>query len=216
MDIYEKSLETLKKIVKAQKEYGFKIILIGGWGVYCYNPYMKSRDINFLIKEQDILKLKSFLHPLGFRETGKVLEKRGFALLVNDDKIELDVYDKKIGGFDVNDIFDKKLFVVKKINGIKVNVAEVNLLLILKIISGYERIGTGKGIKDISNILALFDACFEKIDFNFIYSNINKKIVNNVFSIIFSDYKKIRNLYPISFLKFERMKKILEKVKTRL
>jgi len=207
MDIYEKSLEILKKIIEAQKKYDFKIILIGGWGVYCYNPYLKSKDIDFLIKEQDIWKLTSFLDFLGFRETGKVLEKRGFALLVGDDKIELDVYDKKIGGFDVNQIFDKKLFSIKKLNGLETNVVELNLLLTLKIISGSERIGTGKGMKDISDIIALFDNFFDKIDLSFIYSNINKNVVNKVFSIIFSDYKKIKNLYPISFLKFEKIKK---------
>lgn len=209
MDVYEKSLEILKKIIDAQKKYGFKIILIGGWGVYCYNPYLKSKDIDFLVKEQDVWKLVSFLDTLGFRETGKVLEKRGFALLVGDDKIEVDVYDEKIGGFDVKQIFGKELFVVKKLNGRKVNVVELNLLLALKIIASSERIGTGKGMKDVSDILAIFDNFFGKIDLDFIYSIIKKDIVDKVFSIIFSDYKKIRNLYPISFLKFEKIKKNL-------
>jgi len=210
LDIYEKSLEILRKIIKAQKKYDFRIILIGGWGVYCYNPYMKSKDIDFLIKEQDIWKLKKFLDTLGFKETSKVLEKRGFALIVGDDKIELDVYDKNIGGFDVNKIFDRELFVIKKLNGQKVNVADVNLLLTLKIISGSGRIGTGKGMKDISDILSIFDKFFDNIDFSFVYSNVDTRVVNKVFSIIFSDYKKIRNLYPISFLKFERIKNALK------
>lgn len=209
MDIYEKSHETLKKLIEAQDKFDFEIILIGGWAVYCYNPYMKSKDIDFIIKEGDFWKLRNFLSSLGFRETGKVLEKKGFALLVGDDKIELDVYDKKIGNINVKEIFDKNLFFVKKFDGLKVKVANLEILLTLKILSGFERIGTGKGMKDVSDILALLDNYFQKIDFSLINRYVNKSVVSKVFSVIFSDYKKIKNLYPISFLKFEKIKKSL-------
>ncbi len=211
-DIYEKSFDILKKMIEAQEKYDFKIILIGGWGVYCYNPYMKSKDIDFVIEEKNVWKLTNFLDTLGFRETGKVLEKIGFAMLVGEEKIELDVYDKMIRGFKVSEIFKKKLFAIKKLNSLKVNVADLNLLLILKIISSSERIGTGKGMKDVSDILAIFDKFFDEIDFNFVYSHVGKGIANKVFSIIFSDYKKIRNLYPISFLKFEKIKTALRSI----
>lgn len=210
MDIYEKSHETLKKIVDAQERLNFKIILIGGWGVYCYNPYMKSKDIDFLIKEGDFWKLRDFLESLGFRETGKVLEKKGFALLVEDDKIEVDVYDKEIGSLEVKQIFDEKNFTIRNFNNRKVMVASLDLIVVLKIISASQRIGTGKGMKDVSDILAIFDRFFKDIDFDFIFSRVDRKVVCKVLSIIFSDYKNIRNLYPINFLKFEKMKKSLK------
>jgi len=206
MDIYEKSEEVLKEIIKAQKKFRFDIILIGGWAVYCYNPYMKSKDIDFLIKEDDLWKLENFLDSVGFRGTGKVLEKRGFAMVIGDDKVDLDVYDKKIGGVEVKKIFDEKMFETRKFLNEEVKVAGLNLLLSLKILSGSERMGTGKGMKDASDILALLDKFHENIDFEFVKSLIGEKAVNNMLSVLFSDYKKIKNLYPMGFLKFQKIK----------
>lgn len=66
MDIYERSYETLKEIVTAQEDYGFETVLIGGWAVYLYNPYMKSRDIDFAIRKEDVWKLDNYLQMAGF------------------------------------------------------------------------------------------------------------------------------------------------------
>jgi hypothetical protein len=209
MDIYKKSEDVLKKIIKAQKKIGFEIILIGGWAVYCYNPYMKSKDIDFLILEKDVWKLENFLSSVGFRKTGKVLEKIGFAMLVEDDKIELDIYDKKIAKLNIKEIFDKKMFVKKRFFEEKVAVADLNLLMALKIMAASERIGTGKGMKDISDILALLDKFYDRVDFEFVKSLIDEKTVKNVLSVVFSDYKKIKSLYPMRFLQFQKIKQSL-------
>ena len=210
MDIYEKSKKTLKEIIKAQKKFDFEIILIGGWAVYCYNPYMKSKDIDFLIRKEDFWKLAEFLGSIGFRQTGKVLEKKGFAILIGDEKIELDVYDNKIGNLKVKEIFDKKLFVGRNFNGEKVSVVNLDVLLSLKIVSGGEIIGTAKGVKDMSDILAILDKFYNKIDFKFVNKLVGRETVKRVISIVFSDYKKIKNLYPMEFLKFEKIKKSLK------
>jgi len=209
-DIYEKSQKTLKEIIKAQKKFGFEIILIGGWAVYCYNPYMKSRDIDFLIKKEDFWKLENFLDSIGFRRTGEVLEKKGFAMLVGDDKIELDVYDEKIGGLKVKEIFNKKLFIPRNFNDEKVSVVNLNILTALKIISSADRIGTAKGVKDMSDILAIFDKFYDKIDFERVNILADKARVKQVVSVVFSEYKKIKNLYPMEFLKFEKIRKSLK------
>ena len=210
MDVYEKSQKILKEIIKAQRKFDFEIILIGGWAIYCYNPYMKSKDIDFLIRKEDFWKLVNFLDSLGFRQTGKVLGKKGFAMLIGDDKIELDVYDDKIGNLNVREIFDKKLFVKRNFNGEKVNAVNLDVLLSLKIISAAERMGTGKGVKDMSDILAILDKYYNKIDFKFVNKLSGKDTVKRVISIVFSDYKKIKNLYPMEFLKFEKIKKLLK------
>jgi len=209
MDIYKKSEDVLKKIIKAQKKIGFEIILIGGWAVYCYNPYMKSKDIDFLILEKDVWKLENFLSSVGFRKTGKVLEKIGFAMLVEDDKIELDIYDKKIAKLNIKEIFDKKMFVKRRFFEEEVAVADLNLLMALKIMAASERIGTGKGMKDISDMLALLDKFYEKVDFEFVKSLIGEKTVKSVLSVVFSDYKKIKSLYPMRFLQFQKIKQSL-------
>ena len=210
MDIYEKSQKTLKEIIGAQKKFGFKIILIGGWAVYCYNSYMKSKDIDFLIERGDFWKLENFLDSMGFRRTGEVLEKRGFAMLIGDEKIELDVYDDKIGGLKVKGIFDKKLFAARGFNGEKVSVVDISVLVALKAISGAERIGTAKGMKDMSDILALFDKFYDRIDFKAVDELAGREKVRHVASIVFSDYKRIKNLYPMGFLKFEKIRKSLK------
>jgi len=210
MDIYEKSQKTLKKIIEAQKKFNFEIILIGGWAVYCYNPYMKSKDIDFLVKKDDFWKLANFLDSIGFRQTGKVLEKKGFAVLIGNEKIELDVYDNKIGNLKVKEIFNENLFVTRNFNSEKVNVVNSNVLLSLKIISCAERLGSGKGMKDMSDILAILDRLYDKIDFQAVNESAGKDRVVRIISIVLSDYKKMKNLYPIGFLRFEKIKKFLK------
>lgn len=205
MDVYEKSLEILKKIIKKQKD--FQIILIGGWAVYSLNPYLKSRDIDLLVQKKDFWKLKDFLEKTGFRQTvGTPLEKKGFAMLFDDEKIEIDVYDESIGGFSVNEIFMKKMFEVGKINKEKVLVAERNFLLTLKFLSAIERLGTSKGIKDHSDILALFDMFYPKIDFEYLKSHTDVEKLKRILQLIFTDYKKVKDIYPIQFLKYQRIK----------
>jgi len=207
MDVYEKSLEVLKEIIKNQEKLNFRIVLIGGWAVYAFNPYMKSKDIDLLIEKKNFWKLRYFLESLGFRQTvSKPLDKKGFAMLFEDDKIEIDVYDEKIAKFKTDEIFENKRFETGKINSEKVLVLEKNLLLILKILSATERLGTTKGIKDHSDILALFDKFYPKFDFGFLKSQIDKEQLERVLRLIFVDYKKIKSTYPIEFLKYQRIK----------
>ncbi|MEM7819019.1 MAG: nucleotidyltransferase family protein [Candidatus Aenigmatarchaeota archaeon] len=207
MDVYEKSLEVLKKIIRNQKKLSFKIVLIGGWAVYAFNPYMKSKDIDLLVEKKNFWKLRNFLESLGFRRTfSKPLDKKGFAMLFEEDKIEVDVYDEKISKFEVDEIFEKKKFEAGRIDGEKVLVLERNMLLTLKIFSAIERLGTPKGIKDHSDILALFDKFYPKIDFEFLKSQVSKEKLEKTFRIIFTDYKKIKSIYPMEFLKYQRIK----------
>lgn len=207
MDIYEKSLEVLKRMIKNQEKLDLKIALIGGWAVYAFNPYMKSKDIDFIIEKKNFWKLRDFLESLGFRQTvSKPLDKKGFAMLFGDDKIEIDVYDEKIARFKVNEIFENRKFETGKINKEKVLVVERNLLLVLKIFSAAERLGTAKGIKDHSDILALFDRFYPKFDFEYLKSQMNKKQLEKILRLVFSDYKKIKDIYPIEFLKYQRIK----------
>lgn len=215
MDVYEKSLEVLKEIIKNQEKLSFRIALVGGWAVYAFNPYMKSKDIDLLIEKRNFWKLRDFLESLGFRQTvSKPLDKKGFAMLFEDDKIEVDVYDEKIAKFEVEEVFENKRFETGRINGEKVLVLEKNLLLTLKIFSAIERLGTAKGIKDHSDILALFDRFYPKFDFEFLKSQVNKEQLEKVFRLVFTDYKKIKSIYPIEFLKYQRIKNgVLKQIK---
>jgi len=207
MDIYEKSLNILKKIIQNQKKLNIKIILIGGWAVYAYNPYLKSKDIDLLIEKKNFWRLKDFLEKIGFRQTASIpLDKKGFAMLFGEDKIEIDVYDEKIVKYNVKDIFGKNRFESKKIEGRDVLIADRNLLLALKILAAKDRLGTAKGIKDYSDILALFDRFYPKLDLDYIKSQIKERELNKVFQLVFADYKKIKDIYPMSFLRYQKIK----------
>lgn len=200
MDIYEKSLEILKKLADSKIE----LYLIGGWAVWCYNPYMKSKDIDIIVKEKDFWKLRDFLLNLGFRETTKVLEKKGFSMLWDSDKIEIDVYDKKIGKYSVENFIEYS--VKRKINNKSVSVISVTNLFILKSFTAMERLGTAKGEKDLSDLLALLDVYYKDIK----WSKIDK--IKDLLQILLKDYKQTSRIYPMDLDKYKNIKNYLKKL----
>jgi predicted nucleotidyltransferase len=200
MDIYEKSLEILKKLA----ESGIEFYLVGGWAIWCYNPYMKSRDIDLIVKERDSWRLRDFLLDLGFRETAKVLEKKGFSMMWGDDKIEIDVYDKRIGKYDIKELMEKPA--KRKINGKLVSVISITNLFILKSYTAMERLGTAKGEKDLSDLLALLDAHYKDIEWS-------KLEIKDLLQILLKDYKQTTRIYPLSLEKYKNIKNYLKKSK---
>lgn len=200
MDIYEKSLEILKKLAESEIDF----YLIGGWAIWCYNPYMKSKDVDIIVKEKDFWKLRDFLLNLGFKETAKVLEKKGFSMLWEGDKIEIDVYDKKIGKYEIEDMI--KDSVKKKINKRLVSIVSVTKLFILKSFTAMERLGTAKGEKDLSDLLALLDLHYKDIKWN----KIEK--IKDLLQILLKDYKQTSRIYPMSLDKYKNIKSYLKNV----
>jgi len=199
MDVYEKSLEILKRIVNNQKRFGYKIYLVGGWAVWIYNPYMKSKDIDFIVENKDLWKLENFLISINFRKTAKILEKKGFSMVLDNDKIELDVYDKKIGRYDVGRFIRNS--VVKRFDNISVNVVSVSDMFLLKAYTAIERMGTAKGEKDLVDLLALIDKHYKDIE---LPQDID---LRKILSIILGDFKQVSLLYPIEYKKFKIIKK---------
>ncbi len=200
MDIYEKSLEILKKLA----ESGIEFYLVGGWAIWCYNPYMKSKDIDLIIREKDSWRLRDFLLDLGFRETAKVLEKKGFSMMWGDDKIEIDVYDKRIGKYGIKELIEKPA--KRKINSKTVSVISVTNLFILKSYTATERLGTAKGEKDLSDLLALLDAHYKDIDWS-------KLEIKDLLQILLKEYKQTTRIYPLSLDKYKNIKNYLKKLK---
>jgi predicted nucleotidyltransferase len=200
MDIYEKSLEILKKLA----ESGIEFYLVGGWAIWCYNPYMKSKDIDLIVKEKDSWRLRDFLLDLGFRETAKVLEKKGFSMLWGDDKIEIDAYDKRIGKYGIKDLLEQPE--KKKINNKLVSVISVTNLFILKSYTATERLGTAKGEKDLSDLLALLDISYKDIEWNRVEAKY-------ILELLLKDYKQTTRIYPLSLEKYKNIKNYLKKLK---
>ena len=209
MDIYDKSLRILKKIIDAQREYGFRIVLVGGWAIYSYNPYMKSRDIDLIVSKGDYWKLSNFLKSLGFSEThGEHPGKKGFLMLYQGDKIEIDVYDETVAGFNVETAI--KNAVEKTINEKEVNVASITDLTIMKLKSSIDRLGSPKGEKDLSDLLAVFDKHYRDINWDRVAETIGKKDVTNVLRILFSDIKQTYRIYRLDFKRFQETRKFLQ------
>ncbi len=154
--------------------------------------------------------MKNFFENLGFSETGREhLDKKGFAKLFEDDKIEIDVYTEKIAQVDVKQTL--KNSVKKKINGAEINVADITSLFTLKVIALLDRMGSAKGEKDISDLVALLEH-YEKIDFNTIIANVGKDKLKFIFKIIFSDYKTTKKFYNLELGKYKKIKLYLEGV----
>jgi predicted nucleotidyltransferase len=208
VDIYDKSLEMLKRIVKQEKRQGYKIYLIGGWAVWVYNPYAKSKDIDLIIRKDDFWKLANFLLSQGFRRTAGMLRKQGFAMLWGDDKIELDVYDEKIGRFSVDRFISNSK--IKKLNGLNVAVVDISDLFLLKSYSALERLGTTKGEKDLSDLLALLDLYYNSINFNQIVKEVN---LQYLLKILLTNYRQTSKIYPMPISKYKKIRKHLQELK---
>jgi len=212
MDIYDKSLETLKQIIDAGEEHNFRFVLIGGWATWAYNPYMKSRDIDLVVHKEDYWKMKNFLLSSGFSETyGGHLGKKGFAMLYGGDKIEIDVYDETVAGFDAGKAI--KNAVEKVIDDKQVMVASITDLATMKLKSAIDRIGSAKGEKDLSDLLAILDRHFKDINWNLVTETVGKKEITGVMRILFSDIRQSQKFYRMDFKKFREMKKYFKKIK---
>lgn len=212
MDIYDKSLEILKQITDAQKEYGFQIVLVGGWAIYIYNPYMKSRDIDLIVSKEDYWKLSNFLKSLGFSEThGEHLGKKGFLMLYVRDKIEIDVYDETVAGFDVKTVIENT--VEKTIDDKAVNVASITDLTIMKLKSATDRLGSAKGEKDLSDLLAVLDRHFRDIQWKTVTETIGKKEASAIMRLLLSDIEQTHRIYRLDYKRFQEMKKYFRKIK---
>lgn len=207
MDIYEKSFDVLKRIVKGQIKHGYSIYLIGGWAVWVYNPYMKSKDIDFIVQKPESWKLANFLLSLGFKETAKVLQKRGFAMLWDTDKIEIDVYDERIEKIRIGELIPGA--VTKRLNGLQVRVVSPTNLFILKAVTALERLGTAKGEKDISDLLALLDKRAEEVDFNKVNQKVNLK---DVLKILLPDYRLVAKRYPMEMARYRQLRANLKEL----
>ena len=202
----------MKKIIDAEEEHNFRFVLIGGWATWAYNSYMKSRDIDIVVRKEDYWKLKNFLLSLGFSETyGGHLGKKGFAMLYGGDKIEIDVYDDTIAGFDSARVI--KNAAKKVIDDKPTGVASITDLAIMKLKSAIDRLGSAKGEKDLSDLLAILDKHFKDIDWNVVTETVGKKEIAGVMRILFSDIRQSQKLYRMDFGKFQKMKKYFKKFK---
>lgn len=204
MDAYELSF-------REAQEIGLRIpeaVLIGGWAIWCFNPRLKSRDIDLLVAPRDLWKLESHLRGRGFAETsGGHLHKRGFRLLHEETSIDVDIYDTKIGPFRVEDLLVRT--VKGRLGDVPIQVLEPTELLALKVYAAMDRRGSEKGAKDLADILALLYSEDRNIVWSRVEARLSRKGMEEVLRTALSDYRTTSRLYPLPMEEYRRLKRSL-------
>jgi len=206
MDIYDTSKDTVKKLLASGADIG----VIGGWAIWAHNPYKYSMDIDVVLRPRDLWKVREKLLELGFSETsGGHLGKKGFKKAMEGGAIEVDVYDGKIGPFRAEDVLERSL--VKELFGMKAKVASPTDLMILKVYALMERQESGKGQKDISDLIALLLVARGEMDVDEVRDAISKKVLKDAIALLTSSYQQTARFYPLSMAEYRRLKADLEK-----
>ncbi len=206
MDIYETSREVVKELLST----GTEIAVIGGWAIWAYNPYKYSMDIDIVLRPSGLWMIREKLLQLGFNETsGGHLGKKEFKKAVEGGAIEVDVYDDKIGPFTAEDVLNRSLD--KDLFGMKAKVASPTDLTILKMYALAERRGSGKGQKDISDLIALLLAEQREIDVDEVTRVVARRALKDAIAVVTSSYQQTSRFYPLSMDEYRKLKTALEK-----
>jgi predicted nucleotidyltransferase len=206
MDIYETSREVVKELLST----GTEIAVIGGWAIWAYNPYKYSMDIDIVLRPSGLWMIREKLLQLGFNETsGGHLGKKGFKKAVEGGAIEVDVYDDKIGPFTAEDVLNRSLD--KDLFGMEAKVASPTDLTILKMYALAERRESGKGQKDISDLIALLLAEQREIDVDEVTRVVARRALKDAIAVVTSSYQQTSRFYPLSMDEYRKLKTALEK-----
>ena len=206
MDIYETSREVVKELLSTGTEIG----VIGGWAIWAYNPYKYSMDIDIVLRPSDLWMIREKLLQLGFNETsGGHLGKKEFKKAVEGGAIEVDVYDDKIGPFTAEDVLNRSLD--KDLFGMEAKVASPTDLTILKMYALAERRGSGKGQKDISDLIALLLAEQREIDVDEVTRVVARRALKDAIAVVTSSYQQTSRFYPLSMDEYRKLKTALKK-----
>lgn len=206
MDIYETSREVVKELLSTGTEIG----VIGGWAIWAYNPYKYSMDIDIVLRPSGLWMIREKLLQLGFNETsGGHLGKKEFKKAVEGGAIEVDVYDDKIGPFTAEDVLNRSLD--KDLFGMEAKVASPTDLTILKMYALAERRESGKGQKDISDLIALLLAEQREIDVDEVTRVVARRALKDAIAIVISSYQQTSRFYPLSMDEYRKLKTALKK-----
>lgn len=195
--ITQKSWSILQKI---RKEMDF--VLIGGWAVYLWTKSHKSKDIDIVVSQKELGKLK-FGYTLNKNDSLKKYE-------IKIDDVDIDIYLPYYSKLPLLDSINNHASVIE---GFKVLKPEA--LLVLKQAAEISRKDSEKGLKDRIDIMDLLIQC----DINFLtYKNVLEKeklveLKNRLIEIItkFHEIKYI-DLNPRQFkLKKEQLIKSIKK-----
>ncbi|MEK7513506.1 MAG: hypothetical protein AAB430_02830 [Patescibacteria group bacterium] len=138
--VTEASWQLLQKL---KREY--KFCLIGGWAVWLYTKQLKSKDIDLVVAPEELSRIRE-KYALVKNDRLKKYEFR-------QGEVQIDVYSAYYSdlGLAAELILDNQI--IKE--GFKIPAIE--LLIVLKLVAWIGRRGSGKGRKDLIDIVSLVD-----------------------------------------------------------
>jgi hypothetical protein len=214
MSIYDQARRYLLELARGQRVHGFNFVLIGGWAIWHYNPYLESKDVDLVIRREEYWRLKEFLRALGFTETRGGLAKKGFTIKTPEGGIDVDIYDDKIGPIEVESIFQGRLWQVTKMGGLGIRVTSPTVLLITKLIAAKERgleRRSAKGMKDLTDIFALLQVQLDAVNWEVVRKHVSSESIEAVLAAALGDYGLIKRSFPaFGFTEFKGIKKRLK------
>jgi hypothetical protein len=177
------SLEELRHILawfarRGQAGSRPRFVLVGGWAVYCYNPWLRSIDIDLVMNQRTRRGLLSHLRTeRGYVRTGpEHLAGRLLQRPTPKGPVRLDIesFERSFrfeGGAGTLELAPLKERVVgRELDGLPVPVPERTMLLVMKLKAAWDRQwrvdnGTSgdadwdrtKALKDLADVLALVD-----------------------------------------------------------
>lgn len=179
--LIESSLEELGSIFSwsARRPGDGRLILIGGWAVYVYNPYYGSVDIDLVSNSRTRQRLTNFLiAERGFsRERRLGMEERKLFKEIGGRKIDID-----FGSLEAEDRFEgrsetlpmnilENRTVGRRLSSFDVEVPEISTLLVMKCKAAWDRNerlknrssidppwDRAKLVKDLSDIISLLES----------------------------------------------------------
>jgi len=92
-----------------------------------------------------------------------------------------------------------------------VKVASPTDLMILKLHALSDRKESGKGQKDISDLIALLLVARDQIDIDMVKASLPKKAVKDAIALLTSSYQQTARFYPLSMAEYKRLKLALRR-----
>ena len=116
-----------QELLNRLRTLGIPFVVIGGWAVFLLTRYHMSRDLDFVMEERDLWKLRSYILAQGVSEKASGLSKYGYRL----GAVDMYVYTEEKGKIvpSPTEIIRDRLF--SQVEGY--NVIDPEPLLLLKI-----------------------------------------------------------------------------------
>jgi len=121
--------EEFKAFIQCLNKNNIKYLLVGGWAVGIYGHPRATKDIDFLLSndQKNINQIKKALDEFGAPPIDlEKFKEKGYVIRMGSSPIQIDMINSA-DGIDINDCFKRKKLI--DIEGIKVNVISINDLI---------------------------------------------------------------------------------------